>query len=123
MGERAGVKDDSGKMPVWRGVLNYFPRALGAVAAVSAFGADKYSWNGWRSVPDARARYFDALGRHLLADTQEAFDAESGLPHLAHAAWCLLALLQMELENEDELAQSIDNQYLAEVEPEDIEYL
>ena len=41
------TKLDVGKAPVNQGVIEYFPRALLAVAEVSAFGAKKYSWSGW----------------------------------------------------------------------------
>jgi hypothetical protein len=41
------VKYDGGKAPIYRGAVSYFPRAIEAVAAVSAFGASKYAWKGW----------------------------------------------------------------------------
>lgn len=98
---KVGVKYDQGKPPVFRGVANYFPDALAAVAEVSAFGAEKYVWEGWRAVPDAENRYLDALARHLLAvgrDGTDAQDQESGLLHLEHLAWNALAVLQLRLE-------------------------
>lgn len=61
--------------------------ALLAMGRVLAFGAAKYSVNGWQHVPDARARYTDALLRHLaLWLDGEVTDAESGLSHLSHVA-------------------------------------
>ena len=69
------------------------PRALLRVAEVAGFGARKYArFNFARGY--AWSLSFDALQRHLLtwADGQE-IDDESGLPHLAHAAWHCLALL------------------------------
>ena len=50
-------------------------------------------------MPEFERRYFDALMRHWLAiQAGETLDAESGLPHWAHFAWCALALAQMGIE-------------------------
>lgn len=89
-----GRKDDSGKAPVVRGVIQYFPNALSAVAEVSAFGAKKYDWGNWRFVAEGFDRYTDALGRHIASESREDCDQESGLPHAAHAAWNALARLE-----------------------------
>lgn len=80
-------------------VFGGFRHALTEVAKVGTFGANKYTDNGWISVPNASARYRDALYRHLLAD--EIDDSESGLPHLAHAAWNALAILELYLTEEE----------------------
>lgn len=89
-----GAKLDSGKPPLLRGVIQYFPRALGAVADVSAFGAAKYTWGGWVTVPDGIGRYGDALARHQIKEVSEGeSDEDSGLLHAAHAAWNALARL------------------------------
>ena len=70
--------------------------AAGVVVDVLGFGARKYAPDNWRTVPDARGRYFDAALRHLIAWQQgEQIDPESGLPHLAHAACCVLFLLEV----------------------------
>jgi hypothetical protein len=64
------------------------------VIAVLEFGAKKYAVNGWTDVPNAKTRYYDAAMRHLDAWYRgEKNDEESGLPHLAHAACCLLFLM------------------------------
>lgn len=63
------------------------PELTEAVARVMMFGVQKYSRGGWRSVPDARRRYFAALLRHLHRyQAGEDNDAETGMPHLWHAA-------------------------------------
>jgi hypothetical protein len=91
-------KDDQGKPPVFRGVLSYFPRALAAVAEVSAFGAKKYGgWGGWRYVPDGFNRYTDGLGRHVLGEALRDKDLETGLLEAAHVAWNALARLELKL--------------------------
>lgn len=92
-----GVKYDQGK-PRTGLMISDFSAALTEVATVSTFGANKYSPSGWKTVPDARERYWDALHRHLLAMSTTDKDEESGLDHLAHAAWNALAVLQIDLE-------------------------
>lgn len=96
------IKYDAGKAPIYRGGLAYFPRAIAAVASVSAFGASKYAWKGWESVDDGYNRYSDALVRHLGYEAEgEDLDPDSGLPHAAHAAWNALARLELYLKDKD----------------------
>ena len=85
-----GRKSDAGKPR-----LSLLPwRAVQQIVAVLEFGAAKYGADNWQRVPGARQRYFDAAMRHLLAWWDgERLDAESGLPHLAHAGCCILFLL------------------------------
>lgn len=93
-----GAKLDAGKAPIMQGVLQYFPRALDAVAGVSALGARKYTWGGWESVPDGVNRYSDALGRHLLSEKIDGpVDPETDLLHAAQVAWNALARLELML--------------------------
>lgn len=87
-----GAKLDHGKLRVGL-VIKGFQNALKAVTEVGTFGANKYTDDGWKSVPDGLKRYEDALYRHLLAD---GMDEQSGLPHLAHAAWNILAMLELQ---------------------------
>lgn len=97
-----GAKLDSGKDPVVRGALHYFPRALAAVSQVSEVGARKYAWRGWETVPDGFDRYSDALGRHLLAEGFEQIDGDTGCLHAAQVAWNALARLELLLRSDDE---------------------
>lgn len=77
------------------------PRALLAVGRVLTFGARKYDADNWRKVPNARARYVDAALRHVLAFMMgERLDPESGEHHLAHAACCMLFVLDFEEEGD-----------------------
>ena len=94
---KAGEKYDRGKPPVARGVLQQFPDAVRAIAVLSAFGADKYTWEGWHQVPDGEQRYLDAAARHLLAHCKDpgSFDHESGAPHIIAAIWGLMASYQL----------------------------
>jgi hypothetical protein len=98
------IKYDAGKSPVFRGALDYFPRAIEAVANISAFGASKYAWKGWESVDDGVARYSDAMVRHLTAESKgEVFDRDSGLRHAAHCAWGALARLELMIKGEEQI--------------------
>ena len=93
----AGAKLDSGKVRPGL-VLGGFARALWAVSEVGTFGANKYSDNGWVSVPNGESRYDDAGLRHWLKDKMgEKQDDDSKLRHLAHQAWNALAVLDLAL--------------------------
>lgn len=92
------IKYDGGKPGAWRGVVNYFPHALWAIAEISTFGAAKYAWDGWEHVADGFARYKDAQFRHALKNAMgEEVDPDSDLDHLAHEAWGALATLELAL--------------------------
>lgn len=90
-----GRKDDAGK-PRPTLVMRTMANALQQVLAVAEYGARKYSPDNWLQVPDAVQRYTDAMLRHQQAHLRgEVRDPESGLPHMAHAAWCALAVLEL----------------------------
>jgi hypothetical protein len=90
-----GRKDDAGKL---RWSLLPWPQ-VEQIVRVLEYGARKYAVDNWQLVQDPQRRYFDAATRHLIAwEREEDTDAESGLPHLAHAACCLLFLLHFEAE-------------------------
>lgn len=93
---KGAIKYDGGKPSLYRGVIDYFPRALEEVGKVSSFGASKYSWAGWEGVPEGFARYSDAMVRHLIAEAKgEILDPDSGLLHASHQAWGALARLEL----------------------------
>lgn len=95
-----GAKLDAGKVCLYRGAIDYFPRAIEQVAAVSTFGASKYAWKGWQTVPEGFERYSDAMVRHLIAEGKgETRDHDSGLLHASHAAWNALARLELILKD------------------------
>jgi len=84
------VKADGGKRR-----LDLLPVApLLDVADVLTFGAAKYADRNWER-GFSYGRPYSAALRHLLAwwDGEDA-DPETGLPHLAHAATCLMFLLE-----------------------------
>lgn len=97
-----GAKLDAGK-PRPELIMHGFAHALMVVTEVATFGASKYTDNGWVEVPEAERRYMDALYRHLLKHHMgEVYDDDSGLPHLAHAAWNVLAVLELYLRQQNE---------------------
>lgn len=73
------------------------PEALDLIARVMTHGAQKYGVDNWQLVPDFRRRYFSAAMRHLWAywngEELDSGAEGSGLPHLAHAACCVMFLL------------------------------
>lgn len=100
-----GKKWDKGKSPVFQGLFQYFPNALKAISDVSKYGAEKYKLEysdvNWARVEGGLERYADALSRHLLDHFSSSTDPESGLLHIAHAAWNALAVLELTLRNKD----------------------
>lgn len=96
-----GAKLDAGK-PRLGLVLGAFANALVEVGKVGTYGAQKYTDNGWLDVPSGKARYTDALLRHVLAETNETHDPDTNLLHAAHAAWNALARLELILRKRGE---------------------
>lgn len=87
--KNTAVKDDKGKLR-----MDLLPvRSLVQVAQVYTYGAEKYAPNNWRKGM-AWSRIYAAILRHLFRFWGgEDLDSESGLPHLAHAAFGVLTLL------------------------------
>lgn len=83
-------------VPMARGLLDYFPDALAAIADVSRVGNEQHNpgqpmhWAKHLSTDHA-----DCLIRHLV--DRGTMDTD-GLRHSAKVAWRALALLQMEIE-------------------------
>ena len=83
-------------VPIFSGVIRYFPRALAAVAEVSRVGNEQHNpgqplhWDKAKSTDEG-----DALMRHQM----EAGTIDSdGQRHSAKVAWRALAQLERELE-------------------------
>jgi hypothetical protein len=89
--------------PIHAGVLRYFPDALAAVARLSKAGNDKHNpgqplhWSRHKSND-----HLDCVARHII--TPDKPDPDSGESHLVHAAWRVLAALQ--LQEEERLAKA-----------------
>lgn len=68
-------------------------QAVARIAEVYAFGASKYADHNWRK-GYAWSLSYGAMMRHLAAFWEgEDSDPESGLSHLAHAGFHILALI------------------------------
>lgn len=94
---KEGTKYDNGKPPVAEFLLDFAPEIM-EVAKVWKFGAEKYTKSNWKKVENGKERYMNALFRHLLQSETEPTDSESGMSHLVHAAFNMLAVLHFELE-------------------------
>jgi len=84
-------------IPLARGLLDYFPAALAAVADLSRAGNDKH--NPGEELHWARSKsmdHADCIVRHLV--DRGKTDPEDGISHTTKIAWRALALLQEELE-------------------------
>lgn len=88
-------------LPIWSGVLMYFPDAIAAVAEVSRIGNDQHNpgqllhWNRTKSTDQMNTAIRHAMdyGMGVRYDTD-------GARHLAKAAWRVLAELQLDIERE-----------------------
>jgi hypothetical protein len=86
------LKFDQDKLPLH--LLS--TEAMNQTAAVLQFGAEKYAAHNWRK-GFVWSRPLAAAMRHITAfNAGEDKDPESGLSHLAHAACCIMFLLEFE---------------------------
>ena len=93
-------------MPVFSGVLKYFPDALAAIAHCSWVGNEQHNpgkelhWDRSKSGDE-----LDALVRHLMeAGTTDT----DGIRHSAKVAWRALANLQKEIEADTKASHFTD---------------
>lgn len=92
-------------VPIFSGVLRYFPDAIAAVAELSRIGNDQHNpgkplhWDRSKSGDE-----LDALTRHLM----EAGTVDTdGVRHSAKVAWRALANLQKEIEQAGLVAKGV----------------
>ena len=87
------------QLPVYSGVLKYFPDAIAEVSKVSRAGNEQHNpdktlhWDRSKSTDE-----LDALTRHLLEAGKLDTD---GIRHSAKIAWRALSNLQKEIEEGD----------------------
>jgi hypothetical protein len=89
----SGIKFDSGKPRI--SILQ--GRALEQVMLVGEMGSQKYGDHNYRGGMGV-SRFLNAAWRHAFLEFLFKgidLDPESGLPHLAHAAWNLLSALEI----------------------------
>lgn len=102
-----GVKDDADKCRL--DLLS--PAFLENTADVLTYGAAKYEAHNWTKGINY-SRVFGAMMRHLWAWWRGVkFDPESGLPHLAHAACCLMFLMHYD-HYRDRYAEEFDDRWV-----------
>ena len=98
--ESAYVVEKRKNMPVFSGVLKYFPDAIREVSKTSWAGNEQHHpdkplhWDKNTSTDNE-----DAMMRHLIDHTLDPMDSD-GVLHLTKVAWRALASLQIYLENE-----------------------
>lgn len=96
---------EKGSKPAQFGALD--PEALLRVAEVAGFGTKKYARLNYLKGFDWSLAY-DALQRHTHEFwAGREIDEESGLPHMAHAAWqamCLLSFMERKLGADDRIS-------------------
>lgn len=86
--------DNRKDMPVYSGVLTYFPNAIKYISKVSKAGNDQHHpdkplfWDKEKSND-----HTDALVRHLIDHSEEPLD-DDGIYHLGKVAWRALAELE-----------------------------
>ena len=83
-------------IPMATGLIDYFPNALAAVAALSKFGNDKH--NPGEVLHWARDKsndHADCLGRHLI--DREGYDKDGNL-HMVMLAWRAMAMAEIKME-------------------------
>ena len=86
------------EIPVYSGVLKYFPDAIKEVARCSYRGNQQHNPNKKLHWDRSKSGdQLDALSRHLL--DAGTFDSD-GIRHSAKVAWRALANLQKEIEND-----------------------
>lgn len=86
-------------IPICTGVLDYFPKALAEVARVSVGGNAQHNpgeplhWARGKSMDNA-----DTIIRHVMERGTRDVD---GRRHTAKAAWRILAMLELEIEEQE----------------------
>lgn len=92
---------DRKALPIWTGVMLYFPDALLEVARVSKIGNDQH--NPGEPLHWAREKSTDQMNtaaRHMLDHSLGNEHDTDGTYHLAKAIWRLSAELQLTIEKE-----------------------
>ena len=100
------MSTDRKKIPIFSGVVAYFPLALKELAKVSYAGQEQHNpdkplaWDRSKSGDE-----LDALMRHLVDHTINPMDSDGQL-HLSKVAWRSLAMLQKYMEANGTVAKN-----------------
>lgn len=113
MNEHKGVKHSEGKLEIYTVLFKQFPRAFQEVVRSGQSGHIKYektdqNWDNWKYVKDAPLQYRNACMRHLMESEDFVWDDDmapygTGSRHLSAAIWNLLACLELDLIEEEDL--------------------
>ena len=96
--------------PMARGLLDYFPKALAAVAHASKVGNDQHNpGEELHWARDKSTDHADCIIRHLV---DRGAKDKDGVLHSAKVAWRALALLQTELEKAEQAEEDDDDTYV-----------
>jgi hypothetical protein len=91
--------------PIARGVLDYFPDAIAAVANVSYVGNQQHNpGEEMHWARDKSSDHSDCVARHLI---ERGTIDDDGLRHSAKLAWRALALLQIEIEEAEQQPRNL----------------
>lgn len=96
-------------LPVFDGVIMYFPDAIAAIAAVSVAGNQQH--NPGEPLHWARGKSMDQFNtavRHMMDHRLGQRYDDDKTRHLAKAAWRILAALQLDIEKEQSDARAVD---------------
>ena len=88
------------KIPLWSGLMQYFPDALSAVANLSYVGNEQH--NPGQPLHWAREKSADQEDTMLRHLTEKGTIDTDGIRHSTKVAWRALAMLQLEIENSKE---------------------
>ena len=110
-----GVKHNKHKAPLDIVQTRQFPKALQFLALATAFGNKKYEatdkdYLNFKRVAGGSQTYFDAAARHNTERNE--IDEETGLPHMIHAVWNMLAGLEMYIEEQKLDVKNFSKEYL-----------
>lgn len=99
-----GVKYNQDKLPIDTVLTKQFPNAVEALVKCSLYGHKKYEkfdkdWLNFKKVEGGSQTYADAAARHNQNKSKK--DEESGLPHIFHKLWNVMAEVELWIEEND----------------------
>lgn len=101
---KLGIKHNQGKLPIDTVLTKQFPKAVKALVECSLYGHEKYKetdkdWLNFKRVPGGSQTYADAAARHN--QEKGSRDEESGLLHIQHKLWNVMAEVELWIEEND----------------------
>lgn len=100
---------NKGKLELSR--MRDFGVATRGIVKVMMQGAVKYADGNWKLGGKKDQEYLDSHDRHLQAFHEgQYYDPDSGTPHLAHAIWNLMALMELNYYNYPEIDPCFDQE-------------